>query len=116
MMDDSDLILLLESRWVTREELCVILGMADRAVRSYIEDLNVRLAKYGKCILSTSGRTGYKIGNWSSEEDIALAMRIDKELESKAISIFERRKSIRQFISYAASAKEAKKEEQLSLF
>lgn len=115
-MSDSEIILELESRWVTREELREMLGIPDRAVRSYIEDLNIRLQSYGKCVLSTSSRAGYHIPSEYNEADIALANQVIAELESKAISIFQRRKSVTEFLKLAASAKEASHEQQLTLF
>jgi len=93
-----------------------MLGMSERACRDYMADLNERLSVYGKCILSTAARKGYHIPNPFDETDMLLAMQADKELESKAISIFQRRKAIKNFIQFANSAKEARKEVQLSLF
>lgn len=115
-MNDSDIILALESRWVSREELCSMLGTNDRAVRAYIEELNIRLKSHGKCVLSTSSKKGYHIGNPCSDEDVALANAILVELKNKAISIFERRQSVENFIKFAESAKDASKETQLTLF
>lgn len=115
-MNDADIILNLESRWVTREELCDMLGSNDRAVRSYIEDLNIRLKGHGKCVLSSSSRKGYHIPNPLSEEDVAIANMVLNELKSKAISIFERRQSVENFIKFAESAKVVGKEEQITLF
>lgn len=115
-MTDSEIILLLESKWVTREELRTLLGIPDRAVRSYIEDLNIKLQSYGRCILSTSARPGYHIPSAYNEADIAIANAVVAELESKAISIFQRRKSVTEFLKSAESAKAAKHEEQLTLF
>lgn len=115
-MSDSDIILTLESRWVSREELCSMLGTNDRAVRAYIEELNIRLKSHGKCILSSSSRKGYHIGNPCSDEDVALANAILVELKNKAISIFERRQSVENFIKFSESAKDASRETQLTLF
>jgi len=115
-MNDTDIILALESRWISREELCAMLGTNDRAVRSYIEDLNIRLKSYGKCVLSSSSRRGYHIGSPYSEEDVALANAILNELKNKAISIFERRQSVENFIKFSESAKASESETQLSLF
>lgn len=115
-MSEMDVVLLLESKWVTREELHDLLGIPDRAVRSYIEDLNIKLQSYGKCILSTSSRAGYHIPNPHDENDIAVANAVVAELESKAISIFQRRKAVTEFLKYAQSAKNASKETQLTLF
>ena len=115
-MNDSDIILALESRWVSREELCSMLGTNDRAVRAYIEELNIRLKSHGKCVLSTSSKKGYHIGNPCSDEDVALANAILVELKNKAVSIFERRQSVENFIKFAESAKDASKETQLTLF
>ena len=115
-MNETDIILALESRWVSREELCTMLGTNDRAVRAFIEDLNIRLKSHGKCVLSTSSKKGYHIGNPCSDEDVALANAILEELKSKAISIFERRQSIENFIKFSESAKASESDIQLSLF
>jgi len=115
-MSDAEIILALESRWVTRDELREMLGVPDRAVRSYIEDLNIKLQSYGRCVLSTSSRPGYHIPSAYNEDDIAMANAVVAELESKAISIFQRRKSVTEFLKSAESAKSAQHEEQLTLF
>lgn len=115
-MNDIDIILALESRWVTRQELSEMLGMGDRAARAYIEDLNIRLKAYGKCVLSSATRKGYHIPNPLDEEDVALANAVLNELKNKAISIFERRQSVENFIKFAESAKVVGKEEQITLF
>jgi transcriptional antiterminator len=115
-MSEMDVVLLLESKWVTREELHDLLGIPDRAVRSYIEDLNIKLQSYGKCILSTSSRAGYHIPSPHNEDDIAVANAVIAELESKAISIFQRRKAVTEFLKYAESAKASQRETQLTLF
>ena len=115
-MTDTEIILALESRWVTREELTDMLGATDRAARSYIEELNIRLKSHGKCVLSSSSRRGYHIGNPYNEEDIALANAVLVELKNKAISLFERRQSVENFIKMAESAKASETEVQLSLF
>lgn len=115
-MNDSDIILALESRWVSREEIAAMLGTNDRAARGYIEDLNIRLKSHGKCVLSTSSKKGYHIGNPCSEEDVALANAVLVELKNKAISLFERRQSVENFIKYAESAKATEHEVQLTLF
>lgn len=115
-MTDSDIILALEERWLTRQELGRMLGLSDRAVRSYMEELNNRLASHGKCVLSSASRTGYHIGNPHNPEDIAIANLVVKELESKAISIFQRRKAVTDFLKYAESAEETERTIQLTLF
>ena len=115
-MTDSEIILALESRWVSREELSEMLGASDRVARGYIEELNLRLKSHDKCVLSSSTRKGYHIGNPCSDEDIALANAVLVELKNKAISLFERRQSIENFIKMAESAKAAKNEVQLTLF
>lgn len=115
-MTESEIILALEQRWITREELASMLGVEDRKVRSFIEQLNAKLISYNKCILSTSRRPGYHIPNPLSEEDIALVNGVMKELKAKAVSIFERRQALDNFIKYAASAKEANRFEQPTLF
>lgn len=115
-MNEFDLILWLEREWVSKESLMKSLNMSERAVRDYMAELNIRLSEHGKCILSTASRKGFHIPSFYREEDLALAHQIDKELESKAISIFERRKAIRNYIQFSATAKDAEHQEQLTLF
>ena len=45
-------------RCITRQELCIITGMNDRAVRKSIQDL--RSSDPKNIIISTSGKKGYK--------------------------------------------------------
>jgi biotin operon repressor len=115
-MSDSDIILALESGWLSREELSQMLGVPDRAVRNYIEDLNIRLRSHGRCVLSSSSRKGYHIPNPLSDEDVAFANHVLDELKSKAISIFARRQAVEDFIKFSQSAKDAQRETQLTLF
>lgn len=115
-MTESDIILVLESGWVTRQELSEMLGMGDSAVRQYIADLNVRLKSYGKCVLSSASRVGYHIPNPLDDEDVALANFVLDELKKKALSIFERRQSIENFVRYAETSKSAGKTERITLF
>lgn len=114
--DDATIILMLEQGWVTKEQLRSILGVSERAVRDYLAGLNERLAPYGKCVLSTAAHKGYKIPNPHSPEDLQLVSAATEELKSKAISIFERRKVLEDFLKSAASAKAEENETQLSLF
>lgn len=100
-MTDEEIIHELSIRWVTREEICVMLGLPDRAARAYIEDLSKKLEVLNLCILSTSGRAGYHIPNREDKDDVALAEGVLQELKSKAISIFERRKPIENFLRNA---------------
>lgn len=118
MNNESNIILELESRWVTREELRELLGgnISDRNVRGFIEELNKKLANYGKCIVSTSARAGYHIPNPHSEDDLRIVASAVEELKSKAISIFERRKMLEDFMKQAASDKMTENEIQLSIF
>lgn len=114
--DDATIILLLEQRWVSKEELRATLGMSERAVRDYLAGLNERLAPYGKCVLSTAARKGYKIPNAHNDEDLRLAAAAVEELKSKAISIFSRRKVLEDFLKNAQTAKEEQGHKQLVLF
>lgn len=115
-MNDSNILLALESGWLTREELRKMLGGAsDRKARAYIEELNQQLQAYGKCIVSTSSRAGYHIPNPLLEEDMELVRDAIAELKSKAVSIFERRKVLEDFIIKANEAPKPKIE-QLTLF
>lgn len=102
-MDKKELIRLLEERWITKEELQSLLGMNERGVRLVLADLNIELGKEGRCVLSSAGRRGYHIPSVDCDEDIEWAVAVEKELESKAISIFERRKAIRCFLNRAGS-------------
>lgn len=115
-MSDADVILKLEGGWISREELSQMLGLPDRAVRSYIEDLNTRLRSHGRCVLSSSSRRGYHIPNPLSEEDVAIANLVLQELKAKAVSIFTRRQAVEDFIKFSQSAKDAQRETQLTLF
>lgn len=114
--DDASIILMLENGWVSKEQLRATLGLSERAVRDYLAGLNERLAPYGKCILSTAARKGYKIPNAHDPEDIRVATAAVAELKSKAISIFERRKVLEDFIKNAQTAKEEEGQVQLQLF
>ena len=93
-----------------------MLGMADRATRAYVEDLNTKLRSYGKCILSSSSRKGYHIPSPYNEEDVSLANAVLVELKNKAISLFTRRQAVEDFIKSAESARAAQCETQLTLF
>lgn len=115
-MTEADIILALEQRWATRDELKVMLGCSDRAARAYIEELNERLMAYGKCVVSTSSRAGYHIPSPYNQQDLEIVAQAIEELKSRAISVFERRKVLENFIKNSVSLKETEKEVQLSLF
>lgn len=116
-MNETDIILALEQDWVTKEQLQRWLNMGERGVRAYIEELNIKLMVYGRCVLSTASKKGYHIPDRHSETDLQIAMAAEKELENKAISIFERRKAIRHFIERAkADNAEPEMNKQLTLF
>lgn len=110
-MTEQEIIKELQSRWVPREELSNMLGLPDRAARGYLEELSRKLEAFGMCILSTAAKKGYHIPDPTSEEDVRIAGTAVNELKSKAISIFERRKSIENFLSKASRGAE-----QLTLF
>lgn len=98
-----------------------MLGLArtknnERRARAYTESLTKQLIGKNSCVLSTASKEGYHISNPRSEEDMMLARKAVNELKSKAISIFERRKPIENFISYAVSLEDAQDNVQLSLF
>lgn len=114
--DDATIILLLEKGWVSKEELRAQLGLSERAVRDYLAGLNERLAPYGKCILSTASRKGYKIPNAHNDDDLRIVAAAVAELKSKAISIFERRKVLEDFLKNAQTAKDEDRQVQLTLF
>jgi len=116
-MSNNEIMLRLEHGWVTKEELQRMLGgVSERAARDYIAELNIELLPFNKCVLSTSARKGFHIANPFSEEDKEIAIHASKELESKAISIFQRRKALENFIKFTESAKESAKTIQLTLF
>lgn len=110
-MADEEIIRELRTRWVSREEIGQMLGVPDRAARSYIEELNKKLEVFDLCIISTSSKKGYFIPDPAKPEDIELAERVLDELQSKAISIFDRRKAINNFLNHCQRT-----ETQLSLF
>lgn len=115
-MTDKEILRELEQRWVTREELAMMLGTNDRNVRLWIESMNTKLGEGHRCILSTSARKGYHIPDFNSEEDIKLVRIAINELKSKAISIFERRKPLEDFDKFVCSLDAAKDNVQLTLF
>lgn len=107
---------MLEHGWVSKEELRATLGLSERAVRDYLAGLNERLAPYGKCILSTASRKGYKIPNSHNEDALRIVASAIDELKSKAISIFARRKVLEDFLKNSQTAKEEEGHVQLELF
>ena len=78
--------------------------------------MTVQSGHISKNSISDSSRKGYHIGSPHNEEDVALANAILVELKNKAISIFERRQSIENFIKFSESARASEKEQQLTLF
>ena len=115
-MSEFDLIQWLEREWVSRSELAKALKTSPREARMYIAQLNIRLASHGKCILSSSRRSGYHIPSFYNKEDIALAKHAEKELLRKSMSILERRKVILNFINSSEDVKDSPTREQLTLF
>jgi len=116
MISNAELILKLQQGWVSREELQVLLETTERGARKVIEELNEELKGFNSCVLSTARKTGYHIPSAYNQDDVQLANVILEELKNKAISIFERRSSIENFIKYAASAKEGENHIQGELF
>lgn len=115
-MKDQEILKELEQRWVTREELAVMLGTNDRNVRLWIEAMNTKLGEGHRCILSTAARKGYHIPSFYSDEDKRLVRMAINELKSKAISIFERRKPLEDFDKFVCSLETAQDNIQLTLF
>lgn len=112
MIEEDNIIAALKERWVSREELSQMLGLSERKAREWAEDLTQRLLPINLCVLSTSAKKGYHIPNPNNEEDIKLAEGALEELKSKAISIFERRKPIENFIKNV----DPQRDVQLTLF
>ena len=88
-----------------------MLGCSERGARAYTEELTQKLIPLGTCVLSTAAKKGYHIPDIGNPEDIELARIAVDELKSKAISIFERRKAIDNFLERVP-----KVETQLTLF
>jgi hypothetical protein len=119
-MNEEQIINELKARWVTKEELADMLELPatkdrERKARAYTEELTQRLASFNLCVLSTAAKKGYHIPNPSNEEDMDLANRAIEELKSKAISVFERRKPIENFVKNAMQFRDSKPV-QLELF
>lgn len=96
----------MEQRFVTRQEICTMLGGAsDRKARAYIEDLNTKLIQYGKCIVSTSLKAGYHIPDPDKPEDMTVVDAAIAELKAKAVSLFERRQVLEEFKKKALEPK-----------
>ena len=100
-MERAELIQLLESGWITKEELQAELGTNERNARLILQELNSELEAEGRCVLSSASRRGYHIPSVNDADDLETARIAEKELESKAISIFERRRAIRKYIGIA---------------
>lgn len=97
-MTEEEIIHELRSRWVPKEELSEMLGCSERGARAYTEELTQKLIPFGTCVLSTAAKKGYHIPDLNNPEDVELARIAVDELKSKAISIFERRKAIDNFL------------------
>ena len=100
-MDKKELIQLLEQGWITKEALMVALGTIERNTRLILQELNAELEAEGRCVLSSASRRGYHIPSVNDRDDLETAKIAERELESKAISIFERRRAIRKYIGIA---------------
>lgn len=111
-MTEEEIIHELRRRWITKEELCVMLECSERGARAYTEELTQKLIPFGTCVLSTAARKGYHIPDINNPEDVELARTAVNELKSKAVSIFERRKAIDNFLERIPK----KDDLQLSLF
>lgn len=119
-MSEDEIIKELKARWVSKEEVADMLGLAptkdrERKARAYTEELTQKLLPFNLCVLSTAAKKGYHIPDMDNPEDVALANGAVEELKSKAIAVFERRKPIENFVKCATARADAKAV-QLELF
>lgn len=77
----------------TRAELSLLMGESDRMVRRHIKTANMRLAKKGMAILSTSHCAGYWLSDSTDEMDayIAETMHRSNRLRKEAAIVKEAR-------------------------
>lgn len=115
-MTRETVISVLKSGWIPRSTLADMLEMNDLETRMFVRDLNLSLKDEGLCILSSSTKRGYHIPDPTNEKDVALAMKVVRELKAKAASIYERSSVIDDFIKFSTSAKTASGVVQLDLF
>ena len=104
MINKDDIVATLKERFVTRQELSLMLETSDRQARDWMQEL-----KQEYPVISVSSRKGYKIA--TSEEDIELAAESARQNRSKALSIFEGQKELRRFLD----SFNAEQDKQLSL-
>lgn len=81
---------LMRERFVTKAELTEITGLGDRQVRKLIQKM-----KLSYPIISTSKAKGYKIA--TSENDLNWVLNSIHDNRSKALSIFEGQKKLKEF-------------------
>lgn len=116
-MTKAEIVAELKLRYVTKEELAQMLGAtSERTVRMWIEQLNAELKTEYSCVLSTGRKAGYHIPNPYDATDVEEANAILAELKKKAISIFDRRQAIENFVKYSQSADAARGVIQPTLF
>lgn len=120
-MTEEEIIKELQTRWVSKEELADMLELPrtkdrERKARAYTEELTQRLLPFNLCILSTAAKKGYHIPDPFNKEDVELAENAVAELKSKAIAVFERRKTIENFVKHARPKPVPQEAVQLSLF
>jgi len=81
---------LMKERFVTKAELMEITGLGDRQVRNLVQKM-----KLSYPIISTSKAKGYKIA--TSENDLNWVLNSIHDNRSKALSIFEGQKKLKEF-------------------
>lgn len=101
-MEKENIIQLMKSRLVTRDELTDMLGLnSDPATREWVRQLNDELRKQGLCILSSAHQRGYRIPDPNDPDDVTKVKNAIRELENKALSILHRRRVLKDFVKHS---------------
>ncbi len=103
---DNRIIDLLKERFVSRAELMHLTNKSDRAVRAMVQELKKEYP-----VISSSNFRGYKIA--TDADDLSLVDNAIRDNRSKAISIFEGQKKLKEF--YSAFTEDADRHTQLKL-